>query len=104
MNKKSFSKFQIESTLPIFSNSIPTFNWFINKKCIPNHYLNFLKNENEDINNEAKSRNKMKLLNNLKLTDIKGNIINAKDAKVKIMQNILHKKSLPKYQDKWNNF
>jgi hypothetical protein len=46
------------------------------KKCIPNNYLNFFRNENEDIDNEAKSRNKMKLLNNLKLTDIKGNIIN----------------------------
>ena len=45
----------------------------------------------------------MKLLNNLKLTDIKGQIINAKDVKVKIMQKILNKKSLPKYQDKWNN-
>jgi hypothetical protein len=44
--------------------------------------LNFFRNENEDIDNEAKSRNKMKLLNNLKLTDIKGNIINAKDVKV----------------------
>jgi hypothetical protein len=76
------------------------------KKCIPNNYLNLKKNENEDIDidNEAKSRNKLKLLNNLKLTDIKGNIINAKDVKVKIMQKILNKKSLPKYQDKWNNF
>jgi hypothetical protein len=46
-------------------------------KCIPNNYLNFLKNKNENIEKEAKSRNKMKLLNNLKLTDIKGNIINA---------------------------
>jgi hypothetical protein len=34
----------------------------------------------------------MKLLNNLKLTDIKGNIINAKDVKVKIMQKILNVK------------
>ena len=42
------------------------------KKCIPKDYLNFLDNKNEDIDNEAKSRNKMKLLNNLKLTDIKG--------------------------------
>ena len=46
----------------------------------------------------------MKVLNNLKLTDIKGNIINAKDVKVKIMEKILYKKSLPKYQDKQNNF
>jgi hypothetical protein len=74
------------------------------KKCIPNNYLNFFRNENEDIDNEAKSRNKMKSLNNLKLTDIKGKIINAKDVKVKIIQNILNKKSLPKCQDKWNNF
>ena len=42
----------------------------------------------------------MKVLNNLKLTDIKGNIINAKDVKVKIMEKILYKNSLPKYQDK----
>ena len=46
----------------------------------------------------------MKVLNNLKLTDIKENIINAKDVKVKIMEKILYKKSLPKYQDKQNNF
>jgi hypothetical protein len=74
------------------------------KKCIPNNYLKFLKDENEDIDNEAKSRNKMKSLNNLKLTDIKEKIINTKDVKVKIMQKILNKKSLPKCQDKWNNF
>jgi hypothetical protein len=30
-------------------------------------YLKFLKNENNDIDNKTKSRNKMKLLNNLKL-------------------------------------
>ena len=66
------------------------------KKCIPNNYLKFLKDENEDIDNEAKSRNKMKSLNNLKLTDIKEKIINTKDVKVKIMQKILNKKSLPK--------
>jgi hypothetical protein len=47
------------------------------------YYLNFFRNENEDIDNEAKSRNKMKSLNNLKLTDIKGKIINTKDVKVK---------------------
>ena len=46
----------------------------------------------------------MKLLNNLKLTDIKGKIINAKDVKVEIIQKILNKKTLPKCQDKWNNF
>jgi hypothetical protein len=45
----------------------------------------------------------MKLLNNLKFTDIRGKIINTKDAKIKIIQNILNKKSLPKCQDKWNN-
>ena len=45
----------------------------------------------------------MKLLNNLKLTDIRGKIINTKDAKIKIIQKILNKKSLPKCQDKWNN-
>ena len=49
------------------------------------------------------SRNKMKLLNNLKLTDIRGKIINTKDVKIKIIQKILNKKSLPKCQDKWNN-
>jgi hypothetical protein len=35
------------------------------KKCIPKDYLKFLKNENNDIENKTKSRNKMKLLNNL---------------------------------------
>ena len=45
----------------------------------------------------------MKLLNNLKLTDIRGKIINTKDVKIKIIQKILNKKSIPKYQDKWNN-
>jgi hypothetical protein len=45
----------------------------------------------------------MKLLNNLKLTDIKGKIINTEDVKIKIIQKILNKKSLPKCQDKWNN-
>jgi hypothetical protein len=49
------------------------------KICIPKDYLNFLKNENNDIDSESKSRNKMKLLNNLKLTDIRGKIINTKD-------------------------
>jgi hypothetical protein len=39
------------------------------KKCIPKDYLKFLKNENNDIENKTKSRNKMKLLNNLTLTD-----------------------------------
>jgi hypothetical protein len=46
----------------------------------------------------------MKLLNNLKHTDIKDKIINTKDLKIKIIQEILNKKSLPKCQDKWNNF
>jgi hypothetical protein len=46
-------------------------------------YLKFLKNENNDIDNKTKSRNKMKLLNNLKLTDIRGKIINTKDVKIK---------------------
>ena len=73
------------------------------KKCIPKDYLNFLKNENNDIDNKPKSRNKMKLLTNLKLTDIRGKIINTKDIKIKIIQKILNKKSLPKCQDKWNN-
>jgi hypothetical protein len=31
------------------------------KKCIPKDYLKFLKNENNDIDNKTKSRNKMKL-------------------------------------------
>jgi hypothetical protein len=44
------------------------------KKCIPKYYLKFLKNENNDIENKTKSRNKMKLLNNLTLTDIRGKI------------------------------
>jgi hypothetical protein len=51
----------------------------LTKKCIPKDYLKFLKNENIDIDNKTKSRNKMKLLNNLKLTDIRGKIINTKD-------------------------
>jgi hypothetical protein len=50
--------------------------------------------------NKTKSRNKMKLLNNLKLTDIRGKIINTKDVKIKIKQKILNKKSIPKCQDK----
>ena len=41
------------------------------KKCIPKDYLKFLKNENNDIDNKTKSRNKIKLLNKLKLTDNK---------------------------------
>jgi transcription antitermination factor NusA-like protein len=52
---------------------------------------------------KTKSRNKMKLLNNLTLTDIRGKIINTKDVKIKIIQKILNKKSIPKCQDKWNN-
>ena len=46
------------------------------------------------------SRNKMKLLNNLKLTNIRGKIINTKDVKIKIIQKILNTKSIPKCQDK----
>ena len=61
------------------------------KKCIPKDYLKFLKNENNDIDNKTKSRNKMKLLNNLKLTDIRDKIINTKDLKIKIIQKILNK-------------
>jgi hypothetical protein len=73
------------------------------RECISKDYLNFLDNKNEDINNGAKNRNKMKLLNNLKLTDITGKIINTKDVKIRIIQNILNKKSLPKCHGKWNN-
>jgi hypothetical protein len=40
-----------------------------------------------------KSRNKMKLLNNLKLTDIRGKLINTKDVKIKIIQIIITKMS-----------
>jgi hypothetical protein len=43
------------------------------------------------------------ITNNLKLTDIRGKIINTKDVKIKIIQTILNKKSIPKCQDKWNN-
>jgi hypothetical protein len=50
-----------------------------------------IKNENNDIENKTKSRNKMKLLNNLTLTDIRGKIINTKDVKIKIIQKILNK-------------
>jgi hypothetical protein len=45
----------------------------------------------------------MKLLNNLTLTDIRGKIINTKDMKIKIIQKILNKKSIPKCQDKWHH-
>ena len=62
------------------------------KKCIPKDCLKFLKNENNNIDNETKSRNKMKLLNKLKLRDIRGKIINTKDVKNKIIQIILNKK------------
>ena len=65
------------------------------KKCIPKDYLKFLKNENNEIENKTKSRNKMKLLNNLKFTDIRGKIINAKDVKIKIIQTIdINKKTM----------
>jgi hypothetical protein len=63
------------------------------KKGIPKDYLKFLKNENIVIDNKTKSRNKMKLLNNLKLTDNRGKIINTKDVKVKIIQEILNTKN-----------
>jgi hypothetical protein len=43
------------------------------------------------------------LLNNIKFTDIRGKIINKKNVKVKIIQEILNKESLPTCQDKWNN-
>jgi hypothetical protein len=58
--------------------------------------ISVLKNENNDIENKTKSRNKMKLLNNLTLTDIRSKIINTKDVKIKIIQKILNKKSIPK--------
>ena len=35
----------------------------------------------------------MKLLNNLKLTDIRGKLINTKDVKIKIIQKIITKMS-----------
>jgi hypothetical protein len=38
--------------------------------------MNCFENENNDIENKTKGRNKMKLLNNWKLTDIRGKIIN----------------------------
>ena len=63
------------------------------KKGIPKDYLNFLKNENNDIDNKTKSRNQIKLLNKLKLTDNRGKIINTKDVKVKIIQEILNTKN-----------
>ena len=62
------------------------------KTCIPKDYLNFLKNENNDIDNKAKSRNTMKLSNNLKLTDVRGKIIIRKDIKIEIIQHIINKK------------
>jgi hypothetical protein len=52
--------------------------------------------ENNDTDNESKSRNRLKLLNNLKLTDSRGKIINTKYMKFKVIQEILNKKSLPK--------
>jgi hypothetical protein len=58
----------------------------LSEKSIPKDYFNFLKNENNDIDNESKSRNRLKLLNNLKLKDIRGKIINTKDIKFKIIQ------------------
>ena len=67
------------------------------------NYFNFIKHENNDID-ESKSRNKLRLLNNFKLTNIRGKIINTKDIKFKIIQEILNKKSLSKCPDKFNNF
>jgi hypothetical protein len=65
------------------------YNFNLHVFCINNFasniYLKFLKNENNDIENKTKSRNKMKLLNNLTLTDIRGKIINTKDVKIKII-------------------
>jgi hypothetical protein len=58
----------------------------LSEKSIPKDYFNFLKHENNDIDNESKSRNRLKLLNNLKLKDIRGKIINTKDIKFKIIQ------------------
>ena len=68
----------------------------LSKKSIPKDYFNFSKHENNDIDNESKSRNRLKLLNNLKLI--------TKYMKFKVIQEILNKKSLPKYPDKLNNF
>ena len=48
----------------------------LSEKSIPKDYFNFLKHENNDIDNESKSRNRLKLLNNLKLKDIRGKSIN----------------------------
>ena len=76
----------------------------LSKKGIPKDYFNFLKHEHNFIDNESKSKNRLKLLNNLKLTDIRGKRINTKDIKFKIIQEILNKKSLPKCPDKLNNF
>ena len=76
----------------------------LSKKSIPKDYFNFSKHENNDIDNESKSRNRLKLLNNLKLTDSRGKIINTKYMKFKVIQEILNKKSLPKCPDKLNNF
>ena len=66
-------------------------------------YLRVLsRNDNIDIDNEIKSRHKLKLLDNIKFIDIKGNIITAKDVTVNSIEEILNKKSLRKCQDKWN--
>jgi hypothetical protein len=43
----------------------------LSKKSIPKDYFNFLKHENNYIDNESKSRNRLKLLNNIKLTDVR---------------------------------
>jgi hypothetical protein len=54
------------------------------KKGIPKDYLKFLKNENIVIDNKTKSRNKMKLLNNLKLTDIRSKLLIQKTWRLKL--------------------
>jgi transcription antitermination factor NusA-like protein len=58
--------------------------------AFPLEFFNFITDvQSFKIDNKTKSRNKMKLLNNLKLTDIRGKIINTKGVKIKIIQTIL---------------
>jgi hypothetical protein len=54
------------------------------KKCIPKDYLKFLKNENNDIDNKTKSRNKMKLLNNLNLQILETKLLIQKILRLKL--------------------
>jgi transcription antitermination factor NusA-like protein len=61
--------------------------------AFPLEFFNFI-TDVQSIENKTKSRNKMKLLNNIKFTDIRGKIINTKDVKIKIIQKILNKKSI----------